>query len=240
MPIPLRLVPLLAALAPPLCWSCGGPARSHEPLCRPCRAHLRFLSREPVELEGVTVWAPVAYEGPARDLVSGLKYRRAAGLAETLAGQIAASAPAALLTRRAAADSTSVPSPVTAAHTASSPDVPPSLVPVPITRARARRRGFNQAALLAAALARRTGLPLAGCLERRRPTAPQVGRGRQDRLKALPGAFALRPGLPAPERALLVDDVATTGATLAACAAVLREAGCGRVAALTYARTLSR
>ncbi len=221
MLMPLRLTPLLAALAPPLCWACGGPAPTREPLCRSCRAHLRFLPREPVEQAGVTLWAPVAYEGSARDLVCGLKYRGAAGLADALAAQIVASAPGAWLPAPAA-------------------PVVPSLVPVPISRARARRRGFNQAALLAAALTRRTGLPLAGCLERRRPAASQVGRGRRQRLAVLAGAFALRPGLPAPERALLIDDVATTGATLAACAEALRAAGCAQVAALTYARTLGR
>ena len=54
-------------LAPRLCWGCGGPARRGEPLCRHCRLGLRRLPAEPVPLAGVPVWAPVAYEGAARD-----------------------------------------------------------------------------------------------------------------------------------------------------------------------------
>ncbi|HEY6780388.1 MAG TPA: hypothetical protein VI111_05495, partial [Thermoleophilaceae bacterium] len=100
--------------------------------------------------------------------------------------------------------------------------------------------GYDQARLLAAALARRTGLELVPCLARRPGGASQVGRGRAARLAALEGAFELRPGTRPPARALLVDDVVTTGATLAACAQALRGAGCVDLAALTYARTLGR
>ncbi len=114
------------------------------------------------------------------------------------------------------------------------------LVPVPTARSRARRRGYDQAELLAAALARRTGLALARCLTRVRGDDPQVGRSRAARLAALSGAFAPRPGVEPPARALLVDDVVTTGATFAACAEALHVAGCREVAALAYARTLGR
>jgi predicted amidophosphoribosyltransferase len=166
-------------------------------------------------LGGVETWAPVAYEGPARDLVSALKFRAAAALADAMAAQIAARAPQRLLEGA-------------------------SLVPVPLHPARLRRRGFNQAERLASALARRTGLPIAGCLERRGGAGAQVGRGRLDRAVAVREVVAPRSGARIPARTLIVDDVATTGATLAACAVALRSAGAHRIAAVAYARTPGR
>ena len=109
-------------------------------------------------------------------------------------------------------------------------------MPVPAHRGRRRRRGFDAAALLAAALAGRTGLPLAPCLRRVDRGRRQVGRG--------PGAPAQRrplrggAGGAPPRAALLVDDVHTTGATLDACARALKAGGAEAVAAVTYARTL--
>jgi predicted amidophosphoribosyltransferase len=111
-------------------------------------------------------------------------------------------------------------------------------VPVPLHPARWRRRGFNQAERLARALSKRTGLRVRDCLRRSGSAAAQVGRGRAERLAGAPGRIFLA-GLP-PARALIVDDVITTGATLAACAAALRAHGCEEVAGLAYARTLGR
>ena len=202
---------LASLLAPPLCWSCGASVRGSDPLCRDCRATLRWLTPAPACLAGVSGWAPLAYEGAARELVQALKYRGAERLADAMAAAIAANAPAELLART------------------------PALVPVPLHPARLRRRGFNQAERVAAALGRRTGLAVADCLERA-PTGPQVGRSRGERVAA--GGVLCMAAVP--RVALLVDDVVTTGGTLAACAAALRAAGCGRVAALAYARTLAR
>lgn len=211
--------PLAAALdllVPRACWGCGARPRRGEPLCLACRRALRWLGADPVRLAGVPVWAPVAYDGPARALVAGLKFRGAAGLAAPMAAQVAAAAPARLLR-------------------------PPALlVPVPLDPRRARARGYNQAERLAAQLARRTGMRVADCL-RRRPGARggQVGRGRGERLTALDGAFEPAPAT-VPARAVLVDDVVTTGATIAACAAALHAGGASDVAAVAYARTPGR
>jgi len=91
-------------------------------------------------------------------------------------------------------------------------------------------------------LSRRAGLIAADCLERTGSGArtSQVGRGREERLDALAGSIRLRAGAPVPLRALLVDDVVTTGSTLAACAAALEGAGAREVGAIVYARTPGR
>jgi predicted amidophosphoribosyltransferase len=118
-------------------------------------------------------------------------------------------------------------------------DAPATLVPVPLHPSRLRRRGFNQAERLAAALGRRTGLAVCDCLQRRGPATRQVGRDRDQRLTGA-GMVVLRPGRPVPGHAVLVDDVATTGATLAACAQALRAAGARRLAGVAFARTPGR
>ena len=102
---------------------------------------------------------------------------------------------------------------------------------VPTTPARRRSRGFDQARLLAMAVSRRLGLPCRALLRRRGP--PQTGRSRAQRLAG--PAFEVAVGS-VPPRVLLVDDVVTTGATLAAAAGQLRRRGAIEVAAVVAAR----
>jgi predicted amidophosphoribosyltransferase len=115
-----------------------------------------------------------------------------------------------------------------------------TLVPVPVHAAHRRRRGLAHAYVLADALSGRTGLPMMDCLERSGDPRPQVGRGRRERMAGVAGAISLRSGAEPPQRVLLVDDVVTTGATVAACTKALRVAGVKRVAAIAYARTAAR
>jgi ComF family protein len=210
--MPLRT--LASLIAPPLCAGCGGHAGASEPLCAPCRRELRWLTGV-ASVGGIELFAPLAYEGPARAMVRALKFRGATLAADAMAAQIAAGAPAGVLDGGA-------------------------LVPVPLHPRRLRRRGFNQAERLASALARRSGLPVSDCLERAGPARTQVGRDRAERLAGVHGTVALRRGAEPPVRAILVDDVVTTGATVAACAMALRASGTVRIGAVAYARTPGR
>jgi ComF family protein len=232
MAVPRALGVLLHALLPPLCVHCDEPLPSARPgVCRWCRATLRPLPPgcrrcslprpgSPVDCgrcrgwpAGLTAVAAVRYAGAAESIVHALKYRGWTHLAD-----LCAEAMAEAMARRAA-------------H----PDV---LVPVPLHPARLRERGFNQSALLAASLGERMGIPVVDGLLRSRPTRSQVGLGRGARRRNLAAAFAARGGLRAGAAVCLVDDVATSGATLSAAAEALDAAGAGDVAAVTFALAL--
>jgi ComF family protein len=117
------------------------------------------------------------------------------------------------------------------------------VIPIPLHPERERKRGFNQAAVLARAVARSTKLPcdelsLARQLHTERHRAGMDVRARRE---SVAGAFTVeRPRLVRGERILLVDDVFTSGATASACAAVLKEAGASEVFVLTVARAIRR
>jgi ComF family protein len=112
---------------------------------------------------------------------------------------------------------------------------PPTLVPVPLHREREKTRGYNQCALLAEQVARHGGWALEHGLHRVKPTKSQVGLDMEARKQNVADAFEWQ-GNQAPEVVMLVDDVCTTGATLAECAHALRKAGVRRVYAATVAK----
>jgi predicted amidophosphoribosyltransferase len=225
---PEWLAAAVALIAPPACVACRRPPRPGHPLCGACRAALPWLlgprcsrcavpapcgPRCPMAGSDVAqAWAPLAFEGPARALVHGLKFRGALGLAGAMAAQMVATAPAAVLAPGAA------------------------LVPVPTPGGRRRRRGFDHAARLATAVAERTGHPVSACLRRSGPAPRQAGARRSARLAH--GRVQLAVAGDVPRRAVLIDDVHTTGATLRACARKLAENGAFSITALTYARAL--
>src|SRR5205814_27173 len=101
-------------------------------------------------------------------------------------------------------------------------------VPVPVHPQHRRRRGVDHTRLLAEALARRTGALVLDGLERTGDRTPQVGRSRMERVHG-PQVAVRFPTGDAPARVVLLDDVVTTGATIAACAAALKAVGAAQV-----------
>lgn len=198
------------ALVPPLCASCGRSCRAEAVVCTRCGRRLAaaepLLGNGPAGLD--RAWSSAPYEGVARNLVGALKFRHLLPVADLMAARIEWLAPAHMLSG--------------------------AVVPVPPGSPRLRRRGFDPAGELAAALAERLAVPLEACLERRGGDR-QVGRRRAERIGHPPRIHACRE---APRSVLLLDDVLTTGATLTACARALRAAGSSRVVAVTFARRL--
>jgi len=153
------------------------------------------------------------YEGGVRTLVHAFKFRGQSSLGKPLAAELT----------RCYAD-----------HGLEA-DV---IVPVPLAVARKRGRGYNQASLLAREVSRQTGVPVSEALRRRGNATPQAQSATaEERRRNVIGAFTVaRPGEVAGRRVLLLDDVATTGATLNACAVELLNAGAAEVVGLTLAR----
>jgi ComF family protein len=245
-PLPRWRDRLLHALLPAPCLGCGTPLPAPRSaaaptlgLCQACRSRLRPLPSggcaicgRPLQAAGLppgwpcqacrdekpsfdrllAVWS---YEEPLTAVIRALKFRRldylGRHLGEVLAGRFAADLERIDL-----------------------------VVPVPLHWRRRFLRGYNQAERIARPLASRLGLPLAPLLRRARATPPQSLLGKAARVANLRRAFRV----PDPARLrgrhlLLVDDVATTGATLEAAAAVLRAAGAAAVTAVTAGRPLS-
>jgi len=115
-----------------------------------------------------------------------------------------------------------------------------TLVPIPLSPGREARRGFNQSALLARALSARWRRPYLEALERTGPERSQRGAGPEERRNHVRGAFCLRDGVDLPENVCLVDDVHTTGATLAAASHALWSGGVRKITARSFARALRR
>jgi ComF family protein len=223
------LAELVALAVPPRCAACREPGRhAADVLCGACRRALRWLSEPCCERCALPLpcgrpcpardapfraaWSAVAYEGTARDAMHALKFSAARPLAGVMAAQIAANAPRDLLAPGA------------------------TVVAVPAHPARRRVRGFDPAELLARGVAQRAGLPLQSALRRSGGRSQQLGASGATRRVA--GRLGFRARGPAPRSAVLVDDVHTTGATLADCARVLLEAGAQQVVAISWARTL--
>nr|WP_310524193.1 ComF family protein [Polymorphobacter sp.] len=159
--------------------------------------------------------AALVYGGPARAVLLALKHGDRQHLAGVMAPHMARAGGAML-----------------------SPET--LIVPVPLHRWRLWRRGFNQSALLARALAASSGAQLAvDALERPKPTPTSQGMGRAARARNVRGAFRVKDrSLVRGRSIVLVDDVMTTGATAEACVRVLRRAGARDVHVLTFARVV--
>ncbi|GAA0674192.1 ComF family protein [Sphingomonas insulae] len=226
---------VVAWALPPRCPGCATPVAADHRFCAACWSGLRLLAppwcagcnrpfafdrgdgarcgqclADPPRHQGVR--AAVAYGPVARQLALKLKYGRRIGIAATMAERMMPGVPGGL-------------------------DL---LVPVPLHRWRLWSRGYNQAALIAAALHRRSGVvhdPFV--LIRRRQTVALKGMGRGDRRKAVAGAFAVVDRQRVRGKAVgLVDDVFTSGATATACTRTLLAAGAASVTILCWARVI--
>ncbi|MEO8228235.1 MAG: ComF family protein [Chloroflexota bacterium] len=213
---------LLDLALPARCPGCG---REGDPICPACRPSLAVrLERAPGAPIGLPAQLPAPlvqiewaapFAGTVRAALHALKYSGERRLAEPL-GEAAAQR-----WRRAGAGGDLV-------------------VPVPVHADRARERGYDQAALLADVVGARLGLTTAAILERHRRTIAQFDLDRARRGANVSGAFRLCPGGTETRVhgrwVIVIDDVTTTGATLAACAETLMAAGALAVSGLTVAR----
>lgn len=201
-----------AFLAPPRCAACDVAVTGTAVFCAACASTVQRA--EEAGSDGAI--AAFVYGGAIADAITRFKYGARPDLARPLCDLLWRA-----ITPHAVRLSASV------------------VVPVPLHPARLAERGFNQSALLARLVARRLGAPcLPLALARVRDTPRQASLGRADRLSNVSGAFVARqPGGLAGRPVLLVDDVSTTGATLAACARAALEAGAGgiRTAVLAHA-----
>ncbi|AQS42194.1 MAG: ComF family protein [Candidatus Tokpelaia hoelldobleri] len=229
-------------LFPPGCPGCGRAIAAIGTICSDCWLELPFLTPPfcPVMgipfhsdygdgiLSGEALASPppfdharavVAHEGLARNLVTRLKYGARTDLAPWMATWMV----------RAGYDLVSACD---------------MIVPVPLHRRRFWKRGYNQSAELARAIARICGKPFCPqLLARRKPTRPQVGLSAKRRADNVRGVFAVPPRGAAAlkhKHIVLVDDVYTTGATVKAAARILKRAGAARVDVLTFSRVVIR
>jgi ComF family protein len=183
-------------LLAPRCAGCGDPGAW---FCVVCRDQC-----EPTSHGGhLAVRGAGVYAGPLRVAVQRLKYGGEPGLADDLGALVA----------------------LEVARDLAAGAVVDALVPVPLHPSRALSRGYDQAALLAEAIASRTGLTLRPALRRVRAGQPQVDLDRVARAANVRRAFLSVAGSLRGLRIALVDDVATTGATIADAAAAARAAG---------------
>jgi ComF family protein len=215
---------LLELALPPSCADCGAAVPASAVLCARCDSRLpRLASGERAERIPplAACCAAVAYQGDVEDWISRFKYPRRGwrGLDPAPLGVV----------RRLVLE---------AARAAPGP-APERIVPVPLHPRRLRERGFNPAGLLARWLARERRCCFdAALLKRVRDTPSQTGLDRRARRANVRGAFEVGPRTDVPGAVWLIDDVVTTGSTLAECARILRRAGVKHVVAVCVARTL--
>lgn len=209
----------LRLIVAPFCGRCGFP---FDPLahaaveCAACRANRYHVAPPFAALRSV-----FTFEGALRPAVHSLKYK----------GKIVRAAPLAALLHEFLQSQTAIPADLAL------------VAPVPLHPLRRWRRGYNQSELLARELAKTLGVPDGEVLRRTRRTPPQVGLSAKARRENVRDAFAaderaLERLNPSRGPVLLIDDVCTTGATIAECARALRVAGVAEIYALTLARQL--
>jgi len=208
--------PVLALLAPQRCGACGAEGAL---LCFECCDELGLTDAGRVARgtapPGCTAGAWIGpYEGGLGEVVRTLKFHGVPTLAEPLGVGL----------RRA----------IAAVQHELGGDA--ALVAIPTDPARLRDRGFDHAALIAAAAARALPCTIAPLLERTRAVPALHSLGRTERRRVMDRVFAVRTGATMPQRVILVDDIWTSGATFEAAAGTLRAAGCTTIGVVAVAR----
>lgn len=212
---------ILDALYPKRCPLCDAFVQEEIVPCRPCCISLHRLEADAQFQHLDRMWlrrsrSPFAFEGLIKDAIHSFKYSERLDLinffGDTLASEL---------------------------RTLDGVDL---IVPVPVATKRLVKRGFNQSALLAKYVGRVAGIAVElDALARVVEGHPQVGLERDERLRNVRGVFAVIPrwqGSIVDKKILLIDDVATTGATINECARTLIKSGAYSVDALTIARAL--
>ena len=210
---------LLCLVYPFSCEVCEakiGPDAQYKGLCNSCLCKIRLIN-QPIFLaySNIKVIAACAYEGIMKECVHLFKYKASLNLAEPLANLMLDCFNMNIGGKNIDA-----------------------IIPVPLHRQRLRERGFNQAHALAKRLAKYTGIELrANAVARTKPTKSQTGLSKTKRFTNLRGAFKITKGnLIKGRNILLIDDVFTTGSTIAECARPLLKAGAKSVKGLVLAK----
>lgn len=209
---------ILKLLFPPKCMLCGMPLRDNEEICGDCRQKV-LLNTAPPRMEKGAFFEKAAaglwYETHVRNAVHGLKYREKQNYARPLARVM------------------------TYAYQHKIGEECDLIAFVPTNPSTLRKRGYDQAQLLAEALSEMLDIPWVQALEKTRETQPMHGLKPDARRANVLGAYRVccQADLLLGKRVLLVDDILTTGSTLSECARMLKAAGTLRVYGLCAAAT---
>lgn len=200
---------ILDLVFPPRCEVCQKPGPAQ--LCPDCFGQIKFMKPH------LGVYSVSSYEGVLRDAIRRFKFYKRKNLAQPLGilmVQYLGQTPLAIRELD-------------------------MIVPVPLHKNRQRERGFNQAESLAEVIARYYELPVVTALKRVRDTRANFDLPREERFHNVSGAFGLSDGISVEDkRILLLDDIYTTGATIAECCQVLKAARAKRIEVVTLSRAV--
>jgi len=208
---------LVSFIYPPLCEICGIKiANENNNICEKCFNKIITIT-PPVAIRqnDINIWAVCAYEGTLKECIHLFKYKSRLGLAGPLSRLM-----------------------INFTNNYLNLNKFDIIMPVPLHRNRLLERGFNQAELLAKNLSKNSGCAICpNLLKKTKSTRPQTGLSKTKRSENIKNAFKVNKKMPVKDKnILIVDDVLTTGSTIAECADTLLEAGANSVQALVLAR----
>lgn len=203
------LDPILDLVFPPKCEVCKQPGKAH--LCPDCFSKIKFMKPH------LGIYSVAVYEGTLREAIKRFKFHKRKNLAKPLG---------ILLVQYLSQTPLKI-------------EELDMIVPVPLHQKRFGERGFNQAEHLAQVVAKYHELPVVNAIQRIRNTKANFDLPRNERFANVREAFAVtQKGQVENKRVLLLDDIYTTGATIAECSKVLNAAGAKRIEILTLSRAM--